>query len=365
MRTDKAKKTYGYMVVSITREFVNDKEERALFLEVAGDIALALENIELEEFERRTEKMMTQTAQKFVDLFNSINDAVFIHDMEGNFLAVNDQACERLGYSKKEFNQLTPADIDSPEFASQVGERIQQLKKDGQVFFESAHISKTGEKVPVELNSRVIEYEGKKAILTVARDITERKKAQEKINRLVFYDSLTSLPNRRLFNDRIDIALGNAHRNQKQVAVAMLDIDDFKEVNDSMGHTAGDELLIKAARKLSSAVRKTDTVARLGGDEFVCLFTNIDNLDGVKKIAKKIIGLMNEPVIIESKEIKATISMGIALYPGDGKTGEELVKKADIALYRIKSAAKMTLHFIVLNHKEDGFLIGNFPENHG
>lgn len=301
---------------------------------------MALENIELEESERKTEKMLMQTAQKFMDLFNSINDTVFIHDLEGNFLEVNDQACERLGYSKKEFNQLTPADIDSPEFASKVGERIEQLKKDGQVFFESAHVSKTGETVPVELNSRLIEYEGKEAILTVARDITERKKAQGKINRLVFYDPLTGLPNRRLFSDRIEIALGNAQGNHKQVAVAMLDIDDFKDINDSMGHTAGDELLVRVARKLSSAVRKTDTVARLGGDEFICLFTNIGNVDGVKKIAKKIVELMNEPVIIDSKKIKATISMGIALYPGDGTTGEELVKKADIALYRIRSAGK-------------------------
>lgn len=341
----KRKKTYGYMVVSISQEFVNDAEEKALFAEVAADIALALENIELEALERNTEKRLMQTAQKFLDLFNLIDDAIFIHDLEGHFLEVNDQACRRLGYSKEELLKLSVADIDSPEFSAKVTGRVEKIMEEGQAFMESAHITKKGDIIPVELNSQVINYQGRKAILTVARDITERKKNQEQINRLVYYDPLTGLPNRRMFGDRIEMALANAQRNKNQVAVAMLDLDGFKDINDALGHTAGDEFLIKVAKRIESAVRKSDTVARLGGDEFICLFTNLVNRDNVARVADKIIRVLDQPINIDSRMVSASISMGIALYPEDGNTAEELIKKADIALYRVKNSGKKDFAF--------------------
>lgn len=210
---------------------------------------------------------------------------------------------------------------------------------------ESAHITKKGDIIPVELNSQVINYQGRKAILTVARDITERKKNQEQINRLVYYDPLTGLPNRRMFGDRIEMALANAQRNKNQVAVAMLDLDDFKDINDTLGHTAGDEFLIKVAKRIESAVRKSDTVARLGGDEFICLFTNLVNRDNVARVADKIIRVLDQPINIDSRMVSASISMGIALYPEDGNTAEELIKKADIALYRVKNSGKKDFAF--------------------
>ncbi|MGM0365930.1 MAG: diguanylate cyclase domain-containing protein [Actinomycetota bacterium] len=341
----KRKKVYGHMVLSVPGEYTKDKEEIDLFLEVAGDIAFALEKIELEESKQESEKLIAQTAQKFLELFNSVTDAVFIHDFEGNFLEVNDEACRRLGYSREEFLKMTPVDIDSPKYASRVKEKIEQLKNEGHLFAESAHITRGGAEIPVELNSKIINYEGRKAILTVARDITERKKAQEKINRLIYYDSLTGLPNRRLFDDRINMAIADAQRNKKRLAVYMLDVDDFKDINDNMGHAVGDMLLKWVGQRIKRIIRKTDTLARLGGDEFIMLVTGVGDNGSVERVARKVIDVFAGPIDLDGRKVSSTVSIGIALYPGDGNTSEKLIRNADKALYKVKGRGKNDFAF--------------------
>lgn len=171
-------------------------------------------------------------------------------------------------------------------------------------------------------------------------DITEQKLADEKIHRLAFFDSLTGLPNRALLMDRFSIAEANARRKNKSIAVYFLDLDNFKTINDTMGHTYGDKLLLKVGEQLRLKLRKSDTIARLGGDEFIMLQTNINSMDDVYKLAARMLNVFKKPWKLDDREFYVTASIGISIYPNDGTDLRELMKNADAAMYRAKEKGK-------------------------
>ena len=175
-------------------------------------------------------------------------------------------------------------------------------------------------------------------------DISEAKEAEAAIMRLVHFDQLTGLPNRTLLNDRIEHTLGRAKRNHEPFAVMFLDLDRFKNVNDSLGHRIGDELLIQLARRLKQALRDEDTISRLGGDEFIMLLPGTD-ADGAAHVAEKLLEITSPPYCIDQHELTCTSSVGIALYPADGDTLESLSMRADTAMYRAKKAGRNTFRF--------------------
>ena len=172
------------------------------------------------------------------------------------------------------------------------------------------------------------------------QDITVRKQAEAQINFLALYDSLTGLPNRMLFRDRLEQALAQALRHKKALAVMFLDLDHFKDVNDSLGHKVGDELLQKVAQKLQASTRKTDTIARLGGDEFTLCLQDLEASDSLYIVAQRILDTFAEPILLGGEEIFITASIGIAVYPGDGDTPDDLLRRADAAMYHAKSQGK-------------------------
>ncbi len=174
----------------------------------------------------------------------------------------------------------------------------------------------------------------------VARDITERKRAEERISFQAYHDLLTQLPNRALFKDRLSVALTQAHRSGRLVAVLFIDLDRFKLINDSLGHAEGDELLKGVAGRLQSCVRRSDTLARLGGDEFTILLPDLSDPQDAALISQKVIDELRRPLTVGGQEVRATASIGIALYPNDGSEAESLVKHADIAMYHVKTAGK-------------------------
>ncbi len=186
-------------------------------------------------------------------------------------------------------------------------------------------------------------------LITVFRDITEARHDEESIRKLAYYDPLTHLPNRALFDDRLLQALQRGNRNRHYVAVLFLDLDGFKAVNDSLGHAVGDRLLTEAARRLQSCVRSDDTVARLGGDEFTMLITALPDRRAAESasshIANKVIKTLNRPFLIEGESISISVSIGIALYPEDGLRGDDLLKHADTAMYHVKKAGKNHYRF--------------------
>jgi diguanylate cyclase (GGDEF)-like protein len=204
------------------------------------------------------------------------------------------------------------------------------LRKDGSfLWFET-----TSRAVPDPVTGELTE------IVAVSRDISERRRAEEQIEYQAYHDALTGLPNRLLFRDRLTIALAHAKRQHTPVAVMFLDLDRFKFVNDTLGHSLGDQLLRAIAARLRSVLREGDTIARMGGDEFTVLLTDLSTPTDAAKIAQKLLETVAYPVRVEGHELYATTSIGIALYPSDGDNAEALLKNADGAMYRAKEAGR-------------------------
>jgi diguanylate cyclase (GGDEF)-like protein/PAS domain S-box-containing protein len=183
------------------------------------------------------------------------------------------------------------------------------------------------------------------SILAVGRDITELNAFRQRIHQMAFYDPLTSLPNRALFNDRLRQMMADVSWHGQLAGVMLIDMDRFKEVNDTMGHAVGDELLMEAAVRLSSCVRSYDTVARLGGDEFAILLPQVRSGDDLGRIAGKILDKFGEPFLLDGKEIFVSCSIGIALYPNDSTEANDLVKYADSAMYFAKRSGRNNFRF--------------------
>jgi diguanylate cyclase (GGDEF)-like protein len=175
---------------------------------------------------------------------------------------------------------------------------------------------------------------------SVTTDITEHKLTQERIQRVAHHDSLTGLPNRLLFDDRLNQAISLAKRNSRQFALLYLDLDRFKPVNDTLGHTAGDELLKAVATRIRRQVRESDTVARVGGDEFIVILPDIAGREEAETVARKIVAVLATPFQLGSQKQSVDIgtSIGIAVYPADARDADALVKAADAAMYRAKQA---------------------------
>ena len=182
-------------------------------------------------------------------------------------------------------------------------------------------------------------------VFAAGLDISERRKAEHQIEHLAYHDALTGLPNRHLFVDRLDNALTRAQRTEETLAVLFVDIDHFKSINDSLGHTAGDALLRTLALRLRSALRTEDTVARLGGDEFTVLVSGIKDPNDLLRLAQKIHSTIKVPVDVASRELTVSASIGVGLFPQDGETAEQLLRNADLAMYRAKELGRDRTQF--------------------
>jgi diguanylate cyclase (GGDEF)-like protein/PAS domain S-box-containing protein len=212
---------------------------------------------------------------------------------------------------------------------------------------ESVNLRADGEEFPVQLSSITVRSTDGKClgIVTACEDISQRKETEERIQRLAYYDPLTGLPNRLMFLDRLQQALALAEREQRQAGLLFLDLDNFKDTNDTLGHDFGDRLLREIAARLDGCMRGSDTLARLGGDEFVVLLTSIAGQESVASAASRIISVFDEPVVIDGHQVHAATSIGVALYPGDSGDAEGLLKCADTAMYQAKSDDKGNFRF--------------------
>jgi diguanylate cyclase (GGDEF)-like protein len=178
-----------------------------------------------------------------------------------------------------------------------------------------------------------------------ARDITERKRSEEQVRRSANHDSLTDLPNRGLFRERLEHEVKHSARTGLPLALLFIDLDGFKEVNDRLGHAAGDQLLQQVAHRISSCVRDTDTVARLGGDEFTVILTDVTRPQHIHAIAEKILDELRKPFALAAGQASISGSIGITVFPGDGSTPDELVRNADEAMYAAKNAGRNRYRF--------------------
>ncbi|GAO36866.1 hypothetical protein SCT_2281 [Sulfuricella sp. T08] len=425
---------------------------------------------------RQIEAALCDSEERFRMLFNNGNDAILVHpispgEMPGKFIEVNDLACRRLGYSREELQQLSPLDIDDAVSAIDIPKISRQIEVEGHALFESVHVARDRRRIPVEINAHLFELKGRPVVLSIARDITERKlaeaalreseaklreitselgdgvyvlnrngqltfmnkaaehllgwteaellgqnahevfhyqkpdgshvpvcdcpvyqsmhsgetyriledyftrkdgtlfpvsfvaaplhrggeitgsvaafqditerkQAEARIHHMAHHDMLTGLPNRILLADRLVLALAQARRYGRLLTLIFLDLDHFKQINDTLGHDVGDELLKAVAARLVECVREADTVARMGGDEFVILLPETAKAGDAEIVARKVIEAVNLPLSIGSYELHITTSVGIALYPRDGEETQTLMKNADTAMYRAKESGR-------------------------
>ncbi len=241
------------------------------------------------------------------------------------------------------FNQII-----HPDDREKVWESIQSAIKELRPYKLEYRIRTAygGEKWVWEQSRGIFDKKGNLQMLEgFIMDITEKKKAEQQLSYTATHDPLTGLPNRLLFTDRLKQELARASRSNTIAAVMMLDLDHFKEVNDTFGHTVGDVLLKSAARRLEDCIRLTDTVARMGGDEFIFIFSDIKRLQEVEKLLNRIFESFSEPFSIDIHQVSITPSIGVSLYPFDGETAEVLIKNADIAMYRAKDAGRNNYQF--------------------
>ncbi|WP_096702089.1 EAL domain-containing protein [Magnetospirillum sp. 15-1] len=281
-------------------------------------------------------------------VFRNALEATLITDPRGRILRVNPMFTELTGYGEAEVIGGNPRIIRSNHHdADFYKEMWQAIYRDGRWQGEIWNRRKDGQ-VFVAWETIVAVYDEAGAIryfIGSFSDITEKVEAQRHILRLAHYDVLTDLPNRALFQDRLERAVVHALRHDRQAALLFLDLDGFKKVNDTMGHRAGDDLLKEVAVRLRGCVRMTDTIARLGGDEFTVILDEISSAGDAALVGEKILAALQAPVAIDGREVFIGTSIGISLFPTDGRSGEELLKHADTAMYQAKAAGKGRFNF--------------------
>lgn len=269
-------------------------------------------------------------------LIHLMLDAVFVVDERNQIVFVSD-ACEvLLGYRADELIGTPITDYMHPDdLAITRASIVRVMSGLPHIDFCNRYIHKDGSFVHIMWSARWSKED--RVRIGVARDVTALRQAEEKLRFLAHHDPLTGLTNRSLFNDRLDSALRAAHRRQSSLALLFLDINDFKHINDTHGHAAGDRVLCTIARRLERSVRETDTVARMGGDEFTVLLTDILSVDAVSTKIKQIAAVMAEPLGADFGEIKMpSCSIGVACYPADGEDADTLLSHADDDMYRLK-----------------------------
>jgi len=201
-------------------------------------------------------------------------------------------------------------------------------------------IHKSGRKFPLEINIAEMELEGAKHFVGIVRDISERKRAEGKLTQMALYDQLTGLPNRTNFFDKLEFSLSHARRNKSVLALLFIDLDGFKKINDTLGHSMGDQLLQEVAQRLRACIRESDTVARMGGDEFTIILNNLDDIESASSLAEKLINSINQPFTLDGKTCNVGASIGIAAYPYHAGSTNNLINAADSAMYQAKANGK-------------------------
>ena len=321
---------------------------------VSGLLAYLAHLLALQRAHKR--ELETEVLQRTADIRESQNqltatlealpDLLFEMDLKGRYLHCHSPRYELLAAPMEDLLGKTASQVLPPEAASIVLQALQQAHITGQARGQQYALTLNQKPHWFELSvaAKPVTSGQEPRFIVISRDITERKQAQQNIEQLAYFDALTGLPNRSLLNDRIQHALAEAARRDESLALMFLDLDHFKNVNDTLGHRVGDELLVILAERMQFVVREQDTVARQGGDEFILLLPDT-NGDGAAHVAEKLLHTLSQPVHIEQHELTVTPSMGIAQYPRDGSDLETLTRHADIAMYRAKQNGRNGYQF--------------------
>ncbi|HEU0186504.1 MAG TPA: PAS domain S-box protein [Gallionellaceae bacterium] len=296
-----------------------------------------------------TDRREAEQAQRLAALvYENSNEAMMIVDADNRIIAINPAFTEVTGYSREDALGETPKLLSSGRHDAEFYQKMwRALTTTGHWQGELWNKRKDGELYCEWLSINTIFNANGTAHRRVAifSDITRKKEADELIWKYANFDSLTQLPNRRLFNDRLEQEISKSHRSGLQVALMFIDLDRFKEVNDTLGHAQGDVLLGEAARRIVDCVRESDTVARMGGDEFTVILPELGDIGVIDRISREIVARLAEPFLLLGKNVAISASIGVALYPGDATEIEELLKKSDKAMYAAKELGRNRYHY--------------------
>ncbi|HEX6099554.1 MAG TPA: EAL domain-containing protein [Thermoanaerobaculia bacterium] len=325
------------------RTFASDEID---FLKAVADLAGAvILNAGTEEARRQAEEARTKSEDRFRALVENSAEGIALVDAHGQFLYTGPSTTRILGYSgdltgTNLFELVHPDDVEG----ARRNLRTLQGTDNGVLSSELRLRHASGEWRWIEGTYKNLLFNRSvRAIVVNYRDVTQRKLSEETLQHLAYRDTLTDLPNRFLFHDRLEQAIEQARRRNAGVAVMYVDLDRFKVVNDTLGHTIGDRLLQVVSRRLRDVLRPDDTIARLGGDEFAVILPEMARAEDAGIVGRKLIGALREPIVVEGHELHVTASAGISLFPSDGTDVETLLKHADAALYRSKDTGRNTV----------------------
>lgn len=349
------------VIISFTLPFVVDDNIASFMSMAAGILAITCLLVSIYMWRRArayaVEKNQYQHVAKEQEdllstLFSNNNLGIGILNLDGQFSRVNHALCQLLGYSEYDLKQKNFYYLIHPDDQRNIQLHIQELidRKLDVYQSEQRCYRKDGETVWMTTTLSLMRGSEDKPVNFVVQlqNITVQKKAEEKLKHMAYHDGLTGLGNRNRLEQFIKHVLASSRRHQQGFALLFLDLDRFKNINDTIGHEAGDLLLQIVAERLKSAVRNTDVVARLGGDEFVVVITDVKKTESVGVIAQKILSSVMEVIVVKGQEIYTTTSIGISLYPYDGQDLPTLMKNADLALYRAKEHGRNNYQFYTM-----------------
>ena len=349
------KRTRGIPVIFMTA--LADVSDKVTAFEVGG-VDYVTKPFQVEELlSRITTHLRLRVAQKLLllqneelnaseiryrRLFETAKDGILLLNLDsGKITDVNRSVVNMLGYSREHFVNQLFWEIQPFKEISGCDQNLIDLRTKESIYFEHWQLeSKDKSRVDVEFVGNVYHADGKRMVQCNIRNITDRKQSEARIRHMALHDALTGLPNRILLQDRLSQAIALGCRNGERIAVLMLDVDHFKHINDSLGHSIGDGLLEALALRLRSCLRESDVVARLGGDEFVIALPAISSRCATEEVAQKVLTSLLEPFRIEGHELQVSTSIGISQYPDDGDTPGTLLRAADTAMYAAKSSTR-------------------------
>ena len=335
-----AQETIGIVVVQSYTEGVRFRDtDRDLLAFVSTQLAMAIER-------KAAEAAMRASERRYRLLFERGLAGVYRMTADGYLVECNQAFASLLGYaSPSEVRGLGSAELFANPAERQAG--LERLRAQRIAVNQELWMRRRDDtSIWVLLNESLVEEASAPPIVDGSLiDITDRKVAEERSWQLAHHDSLTGLPNRTLFNDRLELAIQRARRGKERLAIMFLDLDDFKHVNDTLGHSAGDELLVQVGGRLRHILRGEDTLARLGGDEFLLLLTGVRDSAGVGVMAQKVLAVFESPFQVKKRELFLSASLGVVLYPEDGSDPEVLLANVDTAMYRAKKIGRNNFQF--------------------
>jgi len=337
----------GWLGVPVTRGgavhgviVVQSYDAHIPFTESHGELlALVAEHVAIATERRQSADALHESELRFRTLAETAPCAIMI--LQGDEVRFANSAARSLSGHGEAFLGRKIWDVIHPDDREAVRRQIADGLAGGQSGrYEVRVMTGHGQQRWAELSSGMTRFEGRPGVVLAGFDVSERKEAEARIRTLAYHDPLTGLPNRLLFDDRLQMAIADAHRRGQRLAVVFLDLDHFKHINDSLGHRAGDEVLQVIARRVREALRTGDTVARLGGDEFVLLLTGLHTPEEAAVVARKVLEIVRAPVHVSGRDFFITGSIGICMFPDDGHDAEALLKNADTAVYRAKERGR-------------------------